>query len=200
MSRRRLQRAATSRRSTISATASSTRSIPCSLPTNRAATSPRHEDAGFLYADPNNSTTLPPQTRRNIGDALDAKGIAWAWYAGAWNAALRDGRRPPAKMRAVIYAPEIAGGNPDFQAHHQPFNYYAALRSRRACGPTRRAPEGLRGSAGGCRGRPLTRGDLLQTSGESEPASRLCIGRRGRCAYRGSGGEAARRARSGGTC
>jgi acid phosphatase len=27
-------------------------------------------------------------------------------------------------MREVIYAPETAGGNPDFQAHHQPFNYY----------------------------------------------------------------------------
>ncbi len=85
---------------------------------------PAAQDASFLYADPHNPTTLPPQTRRNLGDALDAKGISWAWYAGAWNAALEDGRRPPSKMRAVIYAPEIAGGNPDFQAHHQPFNYY----------------------------------------------------------------------------
>jgi acid phosphatase len=25
----------------------------------------------------------------------------------------------------VIYAPETPGGNPDFQAHHQPFNFYA---------------------------------------------------------------------------
>ena len=85
---------------------------------------PATNDASFAYADPNNPTTLPPQTRRNIGDALDAKGIAWAWYAGAWNAAVKDGRRPRSKMREVIYAPETAGGNPDFQAHHQPFNYY----------------------------------------------------------------------------
>jgi acid phosphatase len=81
-------------------------------------------DAGFAYADPNNATTLPPQTARTIGDALDAKGVAWVWYAGAWNAAVKDGTRPPAKRREVIYAPESAGGNPDFQAHHQPFNYY----------------------------------------------------------------------------
>jgi acid phosphatase len=86
---------------------------------------PAAQDASFAYADPNNPTTLPPQTRRNIGDALDAKGIAWAWYAGAWNAAVKDGTRPRSKMREVIYAPETAGGNPDFQAHHQPFNYYA---------------------------------------------------------------------------
>ena len=25
----------------------------------------------------------------------------------------------------MIYAPATPGGNPDFQAHHQPFNYYA---------------------------------------------------------------------------
>jgi acid phosphatase len=32
--------------------------------------------------------------------------------------------RPPSKIREVIYAPATAGGDPDFQAHHQPFNYY----------------------------------------------------------------------------
>src|SRR3984957_7975464 len=81
---------------------------------------PAAQDTSFAYADPNNPTTLPPQTRRNIGDALDAKGIA-----GAWNAAVKDGTRQRSKTREVIYAPETAGGNPDFQAHHQPFNYYA---------------------------------------------------------------------------
>ena len=86
---------------------------------------PAAGDASFSHADPNNPTTLPPQTRLTIGDALDAKGIHWAWYAGAWNAAVQDGTRPPSKTREVIYAPETAGGNPDFQAHHQPFNYYA---------------------------------------------------------------------------
>jgi acid phosphatase len=86
---------------------------------------PAADDASFAYADPHNSTTLPAQTHRTIGDALDAKRIHWAWYAGAWDAAVRDGTRPPAKRHEVIYAPEIAGGDPDFQAHHQPFNYYA---------------------------------------------------------------------------
>jgi acid phosphatase len=85
---------------------------------------PAAGDASFAYADPHNATTLPPQTQRTIGDALDAKGVAWAWYAGAWNAAVKDGTRAPSKKREVIYAPETAGGNPDFQAHHQPFNYY----------------------------------------------------------------------------
>ena len=63
--------------------------------------------------------------QKTIGDELDAKNVHWAWYAGSWSAAIQDGRRPPAKRREVIYAPETAGGNPDFQAHHQPFNYYA---------------------------------------------------------------------------
>jgi acid phosphatase len=85
---------------------------------------PAVSDASFAYADPNGATTLPPQTRLNIGDALDAKRINWIWYAGAWNAAVEDGMRPPSKIREVIYAPPTAGGNPDFQAHHQPFNYF----------------------------------------------------------------------------
>jgi acid phosphatase len=88
---------------------------------------PAAGDLSFTYADPNNATTLPPQTRLNIGDALDAKRINWTWYAGSWNEAVADGRRAPSKMREVIYAPQTAEGNPDFQAHHQPFNYFESF-------------------------------------------------------------------------
>ncbi|HEX4511697.1 MAG TPA: acid phosphatase, partial [Burkholderiaceae bacterium] len=66
-----------------------------------------------LYADPANATTLPAQTITTIGDRLDAKQIAWKWYSGGWNAAAAD--------RTTVY--KAATGN--FQAHHQPFNYYA---------------------------------------------------------------------------
>jgi acid phosphatase len=78
-----------------------------------------------LYADPSNATTLPPQSAATIGDRLDAKHVSWVWYAGAWNAALADGRQPPDKVRRAIYAPATPAGSPDFQPHHQPFNYYA---------------------------------------------------------------------------
>jgi acid phosphatase len=86
--------------------------------------SPAAVDADYLYADPNNATTLPPQNQATIGDVLDAKRVNWIWYSGAWNAALADGRRPPLESREAIYAPETPFGNPDFQPHHQPFNYY----------------------------------------------------------------------------
>jgi len=82
-------------------------------------------DGSELYADPANATTLPPQSAATIGDRLDAKHVSWVWYAGAWNAALADGRQPPDKVRRAIYAPETPAGSPDFQPHHQPFNYYA---------------------------------------------------------------------------
>jgi acid phosphatase len=85
---------------------------------------PAPADADYLYADPSNATTLPPQTNTTIGDALDAKQIHWIWYSGAWDAAVADGRQSPLKSHAVIYAPNTAFGNPDFQPHHQPFNYY----------------------------------------------------------------------------
>ena len=63
-------------------------------------------------ADPSVATTLPPQTAQTIGDLLSAKGVSWAWYSGAWAAAL-DGK----------------GGAPvpNFQFHHQPFNYFASF-------------------------------------------------------------------------
>ncbi|WP_434630984.1 acid phosphatase [Chromobacterium sp. CV08] len=61
------------------------------------------------YADPADAGTLPPQTYDTIGDLLSRKGVSWAWYGGGWQAAL-DGR----------------GGAdaPNFQYHHQPFNYF----------------------------------------------------------------------------
>ena len=85
---------------------------------------PAAADANDLYADPSTATTLPPQSAATIGDRLDAKHVPWVWYAGAWNAAVADGRQPPDKVRHAIYAPETPGGSPDFQPHHQPFNYY----------------------------------------------------------------------------
>jgi acid phosphatase len=85
---------------------------------------PAATDADYLYADPSSATTLPPQTAGTIGDALDAKRVAWIWYSGSWDAALADGRRSPRESREAIYAPATPGGNPDFQPHHQPFNYY----------------------------------------------------------------------------
>jgi acid phosphatase len=63
------------------------------------------------YADPEAPSTLPPQHQQTIGDLLSAKGVSWAWYAGAWQAALDGKGGPPV---------------PNFQFHHQPFNYFAA--------------------------------------------------------------------------
>lgn len=60
-------------------------------------------------ADPAAATTLPPQNAETIGDQLSEKGIGWAWYAGAWQAAL-DGKG--------------GGAVPNFQFHHHPFNYF----------------------------------------------------------------------------
>jgi acid phosphatase len=64
-------------------------------------------------ADSAISTTLPPQGAKTIGDTLTAKGVSWAWYSGAWTQASSD--------RSVIYNNTV----PNFQAHHQPFNFFA---------------------------------------------------------------------------
>jgi phospholipase C len=64
------------------------------------------------YADARRPSTLPPQTQQTIGDLLTAKGVRWAWYAGAWRATL-DGKD--------------VNPSPHFQYHHQPFNYFSAM-------------------------------------------------------------------------
>jgi acid phosphatase len=81
----------------------------------------------LLYAKPKADTTLPPQTQITIGDLLTRQGVSWKWYAGAWSAAVADGTQDPSAARTVIYTPSTPRGNPDFQAHHSPFNYYASF-------------------------------------------------------------------------
>ncbi|MBK4733447.1 acid phosphatase [Noviherbaspirillum pedocola] len=74
------------------------------------------------FADPAKHP-VPPQHAKTIGDTLSAKGVSWTWYAGGWNAAVADGRKTPGEKRAVIYNRDA--GSPNFQPHHQPFNYFA---------------------------------------------------------------------------
>jgi len=84
------------------------------------------DDQTGMLADPNakgEATTLDPQTYKTLGDTLSAKQIDWAWYAGAWHAALADGMQSPDKSRSIIY--NTAAGAANFQAHHQPFNYFS---------------------------------------------------------------------------
>lgn len=65
---------------------------------------------------------LAPQNQTTIGDTLSDQNIDWAWYAGAWDMALADGTQSPDKPRKVIF--KTANGAPNFQVHHQPFNYF----------------------------------------------------------------------------
>jgi phospholipase C len=78
--------------------------------------------AGFSRNGGNPELPLPPQTTRTIGDTLTASGIDWAWYAGGYQRALADGMQDPAVPRKVIYSK--GADSPNFQPHHQPFNYF----------------------------------------------------------------------------
>ncbi|UOA07252.1 acid phosphatase [Methylobacter sp. S3L5C] len=71
----------------------------------------------------NGVVVLDPQTEKTLGDTLSARQINWAWYAGAWDAAVTDGMQSPDKARSVIY--KTGAGAANFQAHHQPFNYFS---------------------------------------------------------------------------
>jgi len=65
------------------------------------------------YALPDQPSVMLPQRHEHIGDKLSRKGVDWAWYAGAWEATLEQ-------YRNSAGIPKI----PNFQYHHQPFNYF----------------------------------------------------------------------------
>ncbi|EIK94317.1 putative phosphesterase [Pseudomonas sp. M47T1] len=65
------------------------------------------------YSKPDLPSVLVPQTHEHIGDKLSKKSIDWAWYAGAWQATLNE-------FKDSGGIPKI----PNFQYHHQPFNYF----------------------------------------------------------------------------
>ncbi|MFM0526797.1 acid phosphatase [Paraburkholderia strydomiana] len=68
------------------------------------------EGGNPAFADASNPRVLRPQNYATIGDRLTDKGVDWAWYSGAWQYALEH---------------QDTGAVPDFQYHHQPFNYFA---------------------------------------------------------------------------
>jgi len=65
------------------------------------------------YSQPNLANVLVPQSHDHIGDKLSKKDIEWAWYAGAWQVTLDE-------YKDSTGIPKI----PNFQYHHQPFNYF----------------------------------------------------------------------------
>jgi len=87
-------------------------------PFQPSSNAPAGDDSTRLYADTSKANTLPPQTQKNIGDLLTAKNIDWAWYAGAWNSTTANAT---SAGRGAFANP------PNFQFHHQPFNYFANM-------------------------------------------------------------------------
>ena len=94
---------------------------------------PPYQPSGIQPAEGGNAqladvkkNPLPPQEYKTIGDALSAKGVAWVWYAGAWNEALHD--------RGVINTIKTS----NFQTHHQPFNYFKRFDPTTAAGAEER--------------------------------------------------------------
>ncbi|WP_095068405.1 acid phosphatase [Pseudomonas sp. Irchel 3A18] len=65
------------------------------------------------YSKPDLANVLVPQIHDHIGDKLSKKDVEWAWYAGAWQVTLDE-------FKDSTGIPKI----PNFQYHHQPFNYF----------------------------------------------------------------------------
>src|SRR5690625_453241 len=79
-----------------------------------------HDPADPTLANLQSPMIIPAQTHLTVGDTLSAKGVSWAWYSGGWQMAL-DGKGDHGISGDVFPA------SPNFQAHHQPFNYFRSL-------------------------------------------------------------------------
>ena len=114
------------------------------LPPYQPSAAPAAPGQDYRLANPagdtyEGSAVLPPITNiTTIGDTLTAKGIDWKWYAGLWNAALQEGLTVTNSQNYKIIWTENPG-QPDFEPHHQPFNYYARFDPTTAKGAAERA-------------------------------------------------------------
>ena len=87
----------------------STPSTRCSRPISRAPTSRRRRAIRALPIRASR-TRCRRSTKRPSAICSAKRACRWAWYAGAWQATLDGNRGKPV---------------PNFQFHHQPFNYFA---------------------------------------------------------------------------
>jgi phospholipase C len=89
---------------------------------------PPYLPSGNLSANPvfpngvnlDSATTVPPQTAKTIGDLLNDANVSWAWYAGAMQFAIDNG-----SYNGLGGLDPHLNNVPNFQAHHNPFNYYS---------------------------------------------------------------------------
>lgn len=83
------------------------------------------------HSMPDLPNVLVPQSHEHIGDKLSKKNIDWAWYAGGWQATLEQ-------FKDSGGIPKI----PNFQYHHQPFNYFTQQGPQNPAERTRRLRDG----------------------------------------------------------
>ncbi|MCD5992908.1 acid phosphatase [Pseudomonas sp. CDFA 602] len=83
------------------------------------------------YSKPDLANVLVPQSHEHIGDKLSKKDVDWAWYAGAWQVTLDE-------FKDSVGIPKI----PNFQYHHQPFNYFKQQGPENPAERTRRLRDG----------------------------------------------------------
>lgn len=94
-------------------------------------------------ADVKDLLTMPPQDHATIGDRLSDRGVDWAWYAGGWAAALAGaGNRQTVRDSSADFSVR-----PNFQPHHQPFNYFRSLAPGTKARDARLRDAGVDGSA-----------------------------------------------------
>jgi phospholipase C len=76
---------------------------------------------------------------KNVGDLLNAKGVSWGWFQGGFKPSSVSG----ATATCATAHDNVAGASgQDYDAHHDPFQYYRSTSSRHHLPPTSTAAIG----------------------------------------------------------
>ncbi|WP_031073895.1 phospholipase C [Streptomyces sp. NRRL WC-3742] len=81
------------------------------------------EDPDPAFDDCANTSNHAAMTGRNIGDLLTEKKVSWGWFQGGFRPTTAATDTTPA-VCATAHANVVGASRSDYNAHHEPFEYY----------------------------------------------------------------------------
>ncbi|MBW8805920.1 MAG: alkaline phosphatase family protein [Catenulisporales bacterium] len=93
------------------------------------------EDPDGAYDDCGNGKNRLAMTGTNIGDLLNTKGVSWGWFQGGFKPTAAATATAPA-VCGTSHANVGGGVRGDYNAHHEPFQYYKSTANPHHLPPT----------------------------------------------------------------
>jgi phospholipase C len=91
--------------------------------------------------------TTASMTSKNIGDLLNAAGVTWGWFQGGFDLTQTNPNGTTGCLRSS-FSSAVGGYIPDYDAEHNPFQYYASTRNPQHTRPSSVAAIGTSNDGG----------------------------------------------------